>query len=554
MDNNFILKYKHWFLVYILVITFLLRLPSLFEPYWYGDEGITLTMGQVWRSGLILYRDIHDNKPPLLYILAGVANNLFWFKFILTYWVLATIGIFWGLIWQINKRLLITPWLNIISTAIFALLITIPYWEGNLANGEIFMLAPIMVGMYLVIINIPNDDQHLAAKITNLKILTLFNQLLTRKDKTSTSKIEQIWLYLAGICFGIGFLFKQPAVFDFISGLLFLSYLIRRKNFLASGYIFFTKTTILSLGFITPVALAAVYFLLHNAGFDFIRDVFLNNFFYISVWEPESKWGSTIAFGGSLQQRFIVLIMLCAGIWLIRNKIKKTVLLILLWFVLSLFGALLSGRPYPHYLLQVVPTLCIFIGWFIAGLNNLEFNKSLADIKRPTIIIPLFCFMLFYLSWARIGFGNYPTRNYYKNFYDYITGHKSSESYYQWFNLRVSNTYQLAAWLKFHTSSSDEVFIWGDDTMIYPLANKIPPVSYIAAYHINQFNVQPIVISELKNDPPEYIIKLHSAPDSFPQLDGFILQQYRLMGVLGEADVYKNIESLVLNIPPQDYY
>ncbi len=55
------------FLLIIILLMILLRIPSLFEPYWYGDEGIYLTLGQAIRKGLLLYRDIHDNKPPLLY-------------------------------------------------------------------------------------------------------------------------------------------------------------------------------------------------------------------------------------------------------------------------------------------------------------------------------------------------------------------------------------------------------------------------------------------------------------------------------------------------------
>ena len=39
---NLILRYKA--LSAILVVTFLFRLPSFFEPLWYGDEAIYLTI------------------------------------------------------------------------------------------------------------------------------------------------------------------------------------------------------------------------------------------------------------------------------------------------------------------------------------------------------------------------------------------------------------------------------------------------------------------------------------------------------------------------------
>ena len=48
-------------LIIVLVGIFLLRIPSFWEPYWYGDEGIYLAIGQALQRGAVLYRDIWDN-------------------------------------------------------------------------------------------------------------------------------------------------------------------------------------------------------------------------------------------------------------------------------------------------------------------------------------------------------------------------------------------------------------------------------------------------------------------------------------------------------------
>jgi hypothetical protein len=64
-----------WFLISAGLIFFLLRLPSLFEPYWYGDEGIYQALGLGINNGRILYRDIFDNKPPFLYVLYSFFNS-----------------------------------------------------------------------------------------------------------------------------------------------------------------------------------------------------------------------------------------------------------------------------------------------------------------------------------------------------------------------------------------------------------------------------------------------------------------------------------------------
>src|SRR3972149_4588656 len=81
----------------VLALVFILRIPSFFEPYYYGDEMIYLTLGQGVGQGLTLYKDIHDNKPPLLYLTAAAAGNLFWFKVILTFWSLLTVTFFFKL-------------------------------------------------------------------------------------------------------------------------------------------------------------------------------------------------------------------------------------------------------------------------------------------------------------------------------------------------------------------------------------------------------------------------------------------------------------------------
>ena len=50
-----------------LLVAFLLHYPSLFEPRWYGDEGIFASVAESLRHGRMLYSGSWDNKPPLIY-------------------------------------------------------------------------------------------------------------------------------------------------------------------------------------------------------------------------------------------------------------------------------------------------------------------------------------------------------------------------------------------------------------------------------------------------------------------------------------------------------
>src|SRR5690554_2837113 len=129
-----IFQIPKWLFILLFAIL-VLRIPTLFEPYSYGDEMIYLALGEGIRDGLTLYRDIHDNKPPLLYFTAAVAGNLFWFKAILAVWHLITIYLFWKLITILfpdeQKK-------QLIAVTFFSVFTTLPLLEGNIANAELF--------------------------------------------------------------------------------------------------------------------------------------------------------------------------------------------------------------------------------------------------------------------------------------------------------------------------------------------------------------------------------------------------------------------------------
>src|SRR3990167_10384502 len=124
----------------ILFLIFLLRLPSLFEPYWYGDEGIFAAVGRNLNHGGVLYQTAWDNKPPMIYLtyaaifkLFGV--SMFWLRLVTLALVLATAVVIYEIARQVfgkNRALL--------ATIIFGVLTSLRIIEGNLALTEIFMI------------------------------------------------------------------------------------------------------------------------------------------------------------------------------------------------------------------------------------------------------------------------------------------------------------------------------------------------------------------------------------------------------------------------------
>src|SRR6267154_2662061 len=64
-----------WVVIVLCVFFIFLRFPSVIEPYWYGDEGVYEVIGQAMDHGSVLYRDIWDNKPPLIYVIYALSQG-----------------------------------------------------------------------------------------------------------------------------------------------------------------------------------------------------------------------------------------------------------------------------------------------------------------------------------------------------------------------------------------------------------------------------------------------------------------------------------------------
>jgi len=108
LKTSFQVNFK-FVLIIIIVFNVFLRIPALFEPVWYGDECIYLTLGHGLNKGLVFYKDIHDNKPPLLYLIASLSQaRLFWFRLITLLW--NSINIL--LVFKVAKKMLKKNWLS----------------------------------------------------------------------------------------------------------------------------------------------------------------------------------------------------------------------------------------------------------------------------------------------------------------------------------------------------------------------------------------------------------------------------------------------------------
>jgi len=464
-------------------IILILRIPSFFEPFYYGDEMIYLTLGNGIKQGIPLYLGLHDNKPPLIYALAAVAGNVFWFKVLLALFNFIAIYFFW----KITRAL--TPTnanFQKISTVVFAIFSTIPVFEGNIANAENFM-----------------------AVFTFLAVLYV---LSGEKD------IKRF--FIAGVFISMASLFKIVAAFDIIA-ILFFVFISNIKNI----KLFFKKSIVISLGFTIPIFLSFVFFYFNGALKEYIDAAFLQNIGYVSSWRPNDISKPFIEKNLPLIIRFCIMLSGYVVLFFYRKKISKTFIFTGAWMLSSLFAATLSERPYPHYLLQVLPSISIFTG-ILLSYKNIE--QSLTVIPLTISFLVPFYFKFWY----------YPVSKYYLNFLNFAVKKTNINQYFGGFSKNIERNYKIAEFISISTLSTDRIFIWSNDSpAIYSLSRRLPPTKFVADYHFIDFSNKDDVLNNLKNSKPKLIV---ITPNSFefPELTEFVKANYFLIENIDSAEIW----------------
>lgn len=479
---------KNKFIIILLLSVFVLRIPSLFEPYWYGDEGIYLTIGMGIRRGLLLYKELFDNKPPVIYLITAITNgNQFWFKFLLTSSLLVSIYFF-------NKfaKIVFNDKSARISTIIFSILTTIRTFEGNIANAELFILMPTIISIYLL------------------------NKIFVNEEKN-----PPVLYFLSGILLSIGFLTKVPALFDFLSIFIFIVIFSKKKLNLFNRNVYS-----LILGYSLLILTTCLYFYLKGIFKEFFTSAFLQTAGYLTSWKTGTHVFSPINFiKGDMFIRFMITVLCVLIFWLKRRNNDRLFSFLLIWFIFSLFGATLSGRPYPHYLVEILLPTSLLIGYYVE-------NK-----EKKKIIYGLLLSILLVFSFVRYHFWFYPTISYYKNFIDFSIGVKDKNQYFYYFGKNIPTLYRLAYQISKYSSENDSLFIWGNEPSLYPLSKRIPATPFTASYHIKDLNYYDQTIGYLNRNRPSSIL-VDNKESKFLLLENILNEKYIKISSVDNYDLY----------------
>jgi 4-amino-4-deoxy-L-arabinose transferase-like glycosyltransferase len=171
-----------------------------------------------------------------------------------------------------------------------------------------------------------------------------------------------------------------------------------------------------------------------------------------------------------------------------------------LWLAYAAAGALLSGRIFGHYVLQVVPALCIVVVMLL--------RPAVSDRRLATALCSGFLGAALgcaTLGWALAASGHDSIAarrlQYYANFARYALRTESRGSYQAQVDDHVNRNIQLADALK--RLPPGRLVIWGNTPWIYVLSDRLPATPYTSALR------QPAVPGE--TSALRRALRLHSA-------------------------------------------
>ena len=489
---------KHEWIIFLTILVLVLRLPSFIMPHYYGDEEIYFVMGRAWNTGVPLYQAMFDHKPPLIYILAGIAPTMFAFRGVLAgVMILHTVlfaklaQIFWA-----KTR----PKLAYFSSILFVLLTTLPTFEGLTVNAELLMMMPVTAAVLL---------------------------LWPSSAKATAGKNAEWKKYLvAGLLGGIGWLFKIPVAADMVAiGLFFLVF--KQSTFWGGIKAIFSWSFVaFTLAFVTPLALTFAYYYLKGTGSDYLATVLTVNLGYVSSWATSTYTFNP--FKSGLVVRGTILALFTIALYLLRKRLDKRFVLAALWVGFALFGALLSARPYPHYLQELAAPLALLVPFIFVAENIITWGV-IASIIGAGILVQ-----------KQVKFWGYPTLSVYKTYWEYTTKKITWPEYLSRFDNAPRN-YAAAKYLNERLGTKDQIYVWGTDPTIYNLTKRLPTGGkYIVSFHVRDLKKYDYVMENLNKTQPKYIVILPGTGE-FDELMTLIDQKYILVKEINSVLIYMRL-------------
>lgn len=523
----------------ICLLVFLLRIPMFDFPLDYDVGGHLFYGMEVAKNGF--YSILQEIRPVGILTIFSSLYQVFGSSAIA---IQAAGALFWSFsaifVFGITRMLFRSNKTAVLSSLIFIFFSASRSMQGEMANLEAFFLP--------------------------FCLLAIFLYFLFRE------KNKYLFLYLSGFFFGIGFVIKQTAGFDFGAIIIYSFFVIfpfargiKEKERLKR---FFSENSLLLLGLITPTLLYLAYFYFTGQMSEFL------NFQFLSIFNNTKNYG---VYGSGFKNfwnnfvpifaktNFLWILSVLGMLWSFMSKDMTKANFLFLWLVVNLTGLYYLWWFFPHHFLQLLSSLSIFSGYFVSEI--FRFKAKNIKTKNTVIFIVLFVFLSLYLK------NNF---RFYPDFIRKSLGKISKKEYLA----RVGFEVGIDGWLPFYDTADylkqkgevqEKMFIWGTIPAVYAFSNLTP-----ASYFVNKQALLPVelrttayknwaidfesnrkrLINELVISLPKYIIievepkKIFDEMLSFPELSRLVFEHYFLEKQIGYNLIFvinSNAKEIVLD-------
>ncbi|MFN2452074.1 MAG: ArnT family glycosyltransferase [Candidatus Dormibacteria bacterium] len=484
-----------------------LRLPSLVEPTWYADEGTYADIGRALDHGAVLYQQVWDNKPPVMYWLAAAIIPLVGASGVAFHAVLALlVGSAAAAVWRLGARAGGRA-VATVATLTYVVLVSLPNLDGDLLNAEV-------VGAVLVV----------------------WAMVLATGERRRATMLG------AGVLAALAVLTKAVFALDLFVllavGLLVVPMAAGHRG--RSG----SWVTAATLAGGAALALAVVTLLLAVGGSlrGFVDVLVHQDVDYVQLTGGPgghivlSRALSTrLFFTALLLERLLPPLLIGAlAAWWLRRRGRTWPALVALWLGADVAGAVTSARGLTHYVQQLEPALALGGALVAVALwqrRGLARGLAVATVLATWPLLEL-CSYLPRVQLAvanndpNIPFEHHNFRaaqlpTYYALSYRRLVGAVSGAEYDRFFPGNLQRMHAVIALFAERSRPGEFVYVWGTVHWSYARSDRVPSGQYTSlndAYYLDP-GAEGRLIAEVIARPPAVLVVDAPLP---PRISGWL--------------------------------
>lgn len=484
-------------LLLLCLLPILLYLPFLGTPF-ERDEGVYATIAQGLLDGHMPYRDLFDNKPPLVYGWYAFSFMLFGETVVAPRIVAAVLLSLTTLSVFGHARMLFPKRVAYFAAALFGISTGLPFVALH-ANTEAYMLLPLVTSLVAFTIGIRRGRLH--------------------------------WFFLSGALGAVAMMTKQVAIWNLIAlAVVALGWHWRSVGLSCRAAV---PALCLVAGAALSAALIAVPFALTGSLDDLFYATVSYNWLYVAFLSQGER---LLNLGAGLLFFFAVAAPLVGAalmglLIILRRRSSAADVALILWALASAVGVSSGGRFFPHYFLQAIPVLALLAS--VAIYYRLR-ERHVHPVRRPAMILGAMLVLVSLGTNAAL----------------YVAPRAAEErvaptvhEQKQWEEASKA----LGTYIAERTRPGDAIFNYGRESQIYFYADRPPAIRFFYDWAVEYDpNNLPKMIAALQQALPVYVID-SAQPPLFEdyrryhpaEFTGFLEEHYEYAGRIYFADVYR---------------